>query len=272
MTKNSAAMATDWDGFDIHDPIARQLPGIPKVHQKFDLTLINTDSNLGQLTQRMIERGPRKPASFCFFGPPGSGKSEYARYLARHLKAPCHMVHASEILLPKWGETERALEDIFKNAASRNAILVFDEVDSFLYDRRDVKHAWERQVINEFLRHFDEYTGVIICTTNLVDTLDAAVLRRLVFKIGFKEMSREQAARAFENYFAMPAPTYISQELSGLTLGDFAVAHKKADILGMLADGNALCRLLYEEVATRHTMRLKRRGRRNGTEDDTSQS
>ena len=60
------------------------------------------------------------------------------------------------------------------------AILLIDEVDSFLQDRRHAQRSWELSGVNEMLTQMESYQGVFIGSTNLMSSLDSAALRRFV--------------------------------------------------------------------------------------------
>lgn len=83
-----------------------------------------------------------------------------------------------------------------------------------------------------------------VCTTNLLDTLDEASLRRFTFKIKFDFMKKEQVNTAFEHFFGIKN-TDIN--IKGLTAGDFATVKKKADFL-CITDLDELSKMLEDEV------------------------
>lgn len=76
------------------------------------------------------------------------------------------------------GVTEQNIADAFEEARKDGAVLLFDEADSFLLDRRSATRSWEMTKVNEFLQQMEVFPGVVACTTNLMDTLDQASLRR----------------------------------------------------------------------------------------------
>ena len=84
------------------------------------------------------------------------------------------------------------------------------------------------------------------CTTNFGENLDPATLRRFAFKIALDYLTPDQSQAAFHTYFALEAPPAIS-DLPILIPGDFAVVHRKAEILGYLQDAEALVELLHTE-------------------------
>ena len=97
-----------------------------------------------------------------------------------------------------------------------------------------------------------------VCTTNLVTGLDPATLRRFLFKVEFRAMTREQAQEAFGRAFGVAAPPTLDN-LDLLTPGDFAVVVRKAKVL-LERDPRALVAMLAAEVAAKPEGRKVRIG------------
>ena len=216
--------------------------------ERFDLSLIRADLDPAALADRLASSGERR-FSLCLQGPPGTGKSALVRYLAERLGLEVMQKRASD-LLSKWvGDNEKLTADAFAEARDRGAFLVFDEADSLLADRRLAERNWEVSQVNEMLSWMESYPLPFACTTNLVDRLDPATLRRFVFKIGLGYLTAAQAALAFRCYFGLAAPASLAS-LGTLTPGDFAVVRRKAEVLGQL-DPQALTDMLRAECDTK---------------------
>jgi SpoVK/Ycf46/Vps4 family AAA+-type ATPase len=95
------------------------------------------------------------------------------------------------------GETEQQMAAMFREAEAEKAVLLLDEADSFLQDRRGAQRTYEVTEVNEMLQGMERYNGIFICTTNLLDRLDQAALRRFTFKIKFKPLTRAQRETMF---------------------------------------------------------------------------
>ena len=83
------------------------------------------------------------------------------------------------------GDTEKNIRDGFEEAEREEAILIMDEVDSFLFSRDWAQRSYEVSFTNEFLTRMERYRGILICTTNRLTDLDQASIRRFQYKIGF---------------------------------------------------------------------------------------
>jgi len=130
--------------------------------------------------------GPSCPAPrLLFHGPPGTGKTHAARALAHDLGRPLALVLPGA-LMQKWvGETEKAIERAFREAADQGALLFLDEADSFLHDRRRALQSHELSCVNALLNQLERPPVPVILCTNLLDSLDPAVHRRIDHMLEF---------------------------------------------------------------------------------------
>jgi SpoVK/Ycf46/Vps4 family AAA+-type ATPase len=127
------------------------------------------------------------------------------------------------------GGTEKNIANAFKEAKEEKAVLVFDEVDSFLSDRTQAQRSWEVTQVNEMLVQMENFDGIFIATTNLMDNLDRASLRRFDLKLEFSYLKAEQSWNMFLSYckdlkLSKPSTSYKKtiESLRYLTPGDFA--------------------------------------------------
>jgi SpoVK/Ycf46/Vps4 family AAA+-type ATPase len=197
----------------------------------YDPAVLNADADLAALADGLARR---RSARLCLYGPPGTGKSAYGRWLADRLGMPLLLKTASE-LMSKWvGESEKAIAAVFRRAAHEGAVLMIDEVDSFLRNREGARHSWEVTQVNEMLTRMEGYGGVFIASTNLMGDLDPAALRRFDMKIRFGYLGPEQAALLLARQCAAlgidaPSPEALAalDRLDRLTPGDFAALARR---------------------------------------------
>lgn len=126
--------------------------------------------------------------SMLFSGPPGTGKTMAAQVVANSLHMEMYKIQLSQIVSKYIGETEKNLRRVFNEAGNANCILFFDETDALFGKRSEVKDAHDRNANIEvayLLQQMEEYEGVIIMATNLLQNIDAAFLRRINFVISF---------------------------------------------------------------------------------------
>ena len=171
---------------------------------------------------------------------------------------------ASDLLGMYVGQTEQNLAECFAEAARSRSVLLIDEVDSFLQDRRQARHSWEVTQVNELLTQMEAFRGLLIATTNRLEALDQAVLLRFAVKLRFDYLRAEQAVellRAICGELGLPEPGLGElaevRRLTVLTPGDFALVRQQAEwrTWGSAAE---VVRGLGEECA------LKEDGRKRG--------
>jgi SpoVK/Ycf46/Vps4 family AAA+-type ATPase len=180
----------------------------------------------------------RGHGTLCFYGPPGTGKSALAQYMAATLNKPLIVRQASDLMSKYIGETEQNMAAMFREAESEGAVLLLDEADSFLQDRRGAQRTYEVSEVNEMLQGMERFRGIFICTTNLMDRVDQAALRRFTFKIQFKPLSRVQRTAFFVAEACAGDAVLLNREigdrldqLDQLCLGDFAAVQRQVQIL-----------------------------------------
>lgn len=140
--------------------------------------------NLGSNT-----KGTRAVA-LNFYGAPGTGKTMMAEAIGNYLNKKVLKVNYAQLESKYVGETPKNIKLVFQKAMEQDAILVFDEADSFLGKRltnitqsADYGVNITRSVMLMELEHFD---GVVIFTTNLIKNYDEAFKRRILASIEFK--------------------------------------------------------------------------------------
>lgn len=125
------------------------------------------------------------PPRLLFHGPPGTGKTHAARALAGELGLPLAVATPGS-LINKWvGDSEKALERAFHEAADQGAVLLLDEADSFLFDRRNALQIHQVTQVNALLGQLDRTRAPVVLCTNFLRSLDEAVHRRVDHMIEF---------------------------------------------------------------------------------------
>jgi SpoVK/Ycf46/Vps4 family AAA+-type ATPase len=212
----------------------------------YEPSLVNSDQPIEALTTELL-RSAGKAFGLCLYGPPGTGKSAFARWLADQLGMDVMFRRASDLFSTWVGETERNIARMFREAADSGEFLILDEADSLLRDRGLAHRSWEVSQVNEMLTWMEQHPLPFALTTNLMDNLDRATMRRVAFKVRFDYLKPAQAAHAFRHFLGCDAPPAIDR-LDRLTPGDFRVVHRKREVLGV-DDPRELLDLLRQEMA-----------------------
>ena len=203
----------------------------------YDLSMLNVESRFE--VPRIVEAlKNRSHGSLCFYGAPGTGKTALAEHIAKALEQPLIIKQASDLMSKYVGETEQNMAAMFKEAELEKAVLLLDEADSFLQDRRGAQRTYEVTEVNEMLQGMERYNGIFVCTTNLLESLDQAALRRFTFKIKFMPLTTVQREKMFVTEALSGDAARLTPEeqarlakLTQLCPGDFAAVKRQVDIL-----------------------------------------
>jgi SpoVK/Ycf46/Vps4 family AAA+-type ATPase len=145
------------------------------------------------------------------------------------------------------GETEKNLKLLFERASDEKKFLILNEGDSLLSRRDGVSQDWMRTEVNQMLRLMEKHDFPFVCTTNLVDSIDRAALRRFTFNLEFKPFPEAKAVEVFKQWFGVEVPEgrHLPRNVA---LGDFAKLSEQAAILGISGDATALLNTLEIEI------------------------
>ncbi len=220
---------------------------------QYQLDMLNLESRyeVSRMVQALQARGH---GTLCFYGLPGTGKTALAEYIASTLGRTILIRQASDIMSKFIGETEQNMAAMFAEAESENALLLLDEADSFLQDRRGAQRTYEVTEVNEMLQGMERFNGIFICTTNLLERIDQAALRRFTFKICFKPLTAAQREAMFVTEALAGDASRLGADLRArlaaldqLCLGDFAAVRRQAVILATEMDASEFLAQLEAE-------------------------
>lgn len=239
-----------------HASIRRVEPNrLPEI---YDPVFIHADTDLTQVATGLVQS---KSGRLCLYGPPGTGKTAFGRWLAEQLGVPLVVKRASDLMSMWVGENEKNIARAFKQAEQEGALLLIDEVDSFLQDRRGSHSSWEVTLVNEMLTQMESFSGVFIASTNLMEGLDQAALRRFDLKVKFDFLKPAQACELLRRHcvqlsISVPQAEHEArlQRLSKLTPGDFAAVARQ-NRFRPITSASALVTALEAECAVKEGSR-----------------
>jgi SpoVK/Ycf46/Vps4 family AAA+-type ATPase len=177
----------------------------------------------------------RPRMNLLLWGPPGTGKTEYVKYVGSALKTKVVVRMGSDLLDKYVGGTEAKIARAFAEAEAEKAILFLDEIDGLLQSRASADHSWEVTQVNELLHQMENFNGVMIGATNFFDNLDQAVLRRFTFKVEFGYLDDAGKRVFFERMFNTTLSSAESARLdsiANLAPGDFRTVRQALFYLG----------------------------------------
>lgn len=236
---------------------ALALPRMPRslsgMATNYRLDILNADCDVAEVCDGLARE---QTGRLCLYGPPGTGKTAFGRHIAEALDRPLIVKRASDILSPYVGVAEKNMAKMFQDAADEGAVLLLDEADTFLQDRKGAQRSWEISEVNEMLTQMENFEGIFIASTNLMSSLDEAALRRFDLKMRFDYLKPEQSWLIFCDtamQLGFMADETIESALSKLDLltpGDFAVVARQAR-LRKICDSHDLFHRLKTECAAK---------------------
>ena len=120
--------------------------------------------------------------SILIYGPPGTGKTMVSESIAAILGMNLMKLTNADIQSNIPGQTEKNMTDSFQKARREDALIMLDECDSMLYNRNAVGAIMSAE-INHLLTEIENFSGIVILTTNRLHKLDEALQRRIIAKI-----------------------------------------------------------------------------------------
>ena len=197
----------------------------------YNLDYVACNDNIHRISEGLKQS---KKGRICCYGPPGTGKTAWAAWLAEQLDMPLLLKQGSDLLNPYVGGTEQNIAQAFEQAKADNALLVLDEVDTFLFSREGANRSWERSQVNEMLTQIERFEGLMVVSTNLIEVLDPAALRRFDLKLKFDYLTLPQRLDfAKQQAEILGLPLLSEEDLSQiesinlLTPGDFAAVARR---------------------------------------------
>ncbi len=170
-------------------------------------------------------------ARVMFYGHPGTGKTMTAYSLAKSLKRQVLAFDCSKILSMYVGESEKNVRKIFDTyydltqKTKSEPILLLNEADQFLGARSQgigsSSDQMHNQMQNIFLEQIENFEGLLVATTNLLENIDPAFSRRFNYKIEFKKPNREQRVLLWEKM--LPATAPYKEDIDVNVLAEYAL-------------------------------------------------
>ena len=194
--------------------------------------IVDAIRNFQQGSDGAIDR-PRM--NLLLSGAPGTGKTEFVKYLGSVLNTKIVVKMGSDLLSMWVGGTEQNIRRAFDEAEAEKAILFLDEIDGLVQSRERAARSWEVTQVNELLHRMENFNGVMIGATNFSANLDSAILRRFTFKLEFDYLDDVGKKLFFERMFHMkltPEEYHDLTQIPMLAPGDFRTVRQSFFYLG----------------------------------------
>ena len=197
-------------------------------------------------------------------GAPGTGKTEFVKYLGARLGVRVVVKMGSDLLSMFVGGTEKLIRQAFAQAEAEKAILFLDEIDGLVQSRERSQFSWEVTQVNELLHRMENFKGVMVGATNFAANLDAAVLRRFTLKLEFDYLDEAGKKLFFERMFRTTLTDTEAAQLAGirnLTPGDFRTVRQGLFYLGQDVTNAERLEALKRESAAKNANRFADKGK-----------
>jgi len=180
-----------------------------KLTDKYDLSFLNTDIDINAVVHSVKKfndylNNPLNGISninLLLWGESGTGKTEFAKFIATQTGMGLIIKRSSDLMNMYVGETEKLIRKAFREAEEKKSILFIDEADTFFGSRDRAKASWEISHTNEFLVQMENFNGILICCTNLLEIFDTASMRRFNWKVRFSPVLNKMRIPLYEKYF-----------------------------------------------------------------------
>jgi len=148
-----------------------------------------------------------KGVAALFNGPSGTGKTAAAYAIAKELGVPVRQVNFSTMLSSWFGGTEKNVREFFEKVNGKKELVLIDECDSLLMARghEDTGRVYSN-IVNLFLTELERFDGIMVLTTNLKESLDAALERRLLFRVDFAKPDADMREKIWRATLPAKAP------------------------------------------------------------------
>ena len=173
-----------------------------------------------------------RPVIFNFFGAPGTGKSMAAEAVAKYLNKKIYSINYANLESKYVGQTPKNIKKAFEKARTDDAVLVFEESDSFLGKRlTNISQSADYGVNitrSVMLLELEKFSGVVIFTTNLLENYDEAFKRRILASVEFKIPDEKGRKAIFDVH--MPEKLPLAEDVNSEVLAQEFTKVSGADI------------------------------------------
>lgn len=209
--------------------------------EKKDILLHGINQYQNHVTSTLVDWGIYKSnqsdinqgLSILLYGPPGTGKTYCAQTIAHYLKKSLLTTDISKLLSCWVGESEQNVRKLFTTyekihkRVDNPPVLLLNEADQFLTKRGEANRSVDRmynQMQNLFLEAFENFKGVLVCTTNLRDNLDKAFSRRFHLKLEFPLPKFDERKKLWK--------LHLPETIPGVNDIDIAILAKRYELSG----------------------------------------
>ncbi len=193
-----------------------------------EAALLEQIKKIDRASMKLMEMGIPYLNSILLTGKSGTGKTMFGRYTAHVMNLPFLYINFSYLIDSYMGNTSKNLHSVFEWAKANRCLLMLDEIDAIARQRGKAPDATVREMSNTtitLLQELDQIRNdmILIGTTNIPDTLDAAVVRRFAIRHEVVPLTDDENRKCISQYLSAVGvkvsgdPAALAERLSGKT-------------------------------------------------------
>jgi len=221
----------------------------PEFRAQFERFIdLSKQENIVAIKERLANKGMKGGLTVLLSGPPGTGKTEMVKQLARINNLPLVRVEMSAIKAGFVGDSEKNVKRIFesyrelKKTEDRTPILLLNEADALIGKRQGelgVSNPAVVQMLNAMqnilLQEMEDFDGLLIATTNMESNFDPAFSRRFLYKLTVAKPDETARFQLWQNKFPDFTDSELrelaSYDMTGAEIENIAIQSSCAEIL-----------------------------------------
>jgi hypothetical protein len=211
-----------------------------------------------------------------FHGCPGTGKTFAAGAIANELNKDLISVDCTRLTDCYYGRTEKLVRNAFRTMKSISGdvenppVFLINEADQLMHSRTvdfTSSSVIENKIQNIILEELENFNGILILTTNLIQLIDGAYIRRINLKMRFDKPDHECRSKLWHLHLSSDIPgaqdidiDYLSQRYE-FTGGEIALVVQNACTEAIIRKGKAR-KLTLDDLIKYSNLELPRQNKK----------